>query len=119
MLTWDGGGAARARVLHGPKEIEVEQRRASARLTFNIANRQAEAAVGYNTEEEVRKETHLKRHAAELVIIIRYKERAHGSCSVGKKRLKMMLKSRNFLNPGTPSILFSFMPNEHDPGQAN
>ena len=60
VLTWDGGGAAWARVLHGPKEIEVEQRRASARLTFNIANRQTEAAVGYNTEEVVRKETHLE-----------------------------------------------------------
>ena len=34
LLTWDGGGAARARVLHGPKEIEVEQRGASARFVI-------------------------------------------------------------------------------------
>lgn len=94
MLTWDGGGAAWARVLHGPKEIEVEQRRASARLTFNIANRQAEAAVGYNTEEEVRKETHLKRHAAELVIIISYKE-STGVVFSRRERFENILQLKN------------------------
>lgn len=34
-LTWDGGGGARATVLHGPKEIKVQKSGTSTSLKFS------------------------------------------------------------------------------------